>query len=130
VATTERGQREESKPDTDGSCQEASMHAQVTLTRALQKHEECQQSQTGRQLKPKPKPKPHPTPTLTPRTTCTLVAVTTSVPTPVRRWETVPSRNQKKLASPAPALTTGSRLVECHLILRRERNLPLPNKMD
>jgi hypothetical protein len=38
--------------------------------------------------------------------------------------------NQKKPASPAPALTTGWSMADRRLILRRDECVPLPNKMD
>jgi len=75
-------------------------------------------------------PNPAMTTTPTPRTIMMPTAVTTSVPTPTRQWETVPPQNQKKLAGPAPALTTGSSLADRCLILRSDENVPLPNKMD
>ena len=42
----------------------------------------------------------------------------------------VSPRNQKNPASPAPATTTGSRMADRRLILRRDESVPLPNKMD
>jgi len=130
VATTEGGQREERKADTNGASLEASMHAETSQRGQPEEPEQRQQSQPRRQHEPKPKPKPNPAPTLTPRTTLTLMAVTTSVPTPARRWETVPPRNQKKPASPAPAPMTGSSLADRRIIIRRDKNVPLPNEMD
>ena len=146
VATTERGQREEMKADTEGVGLEASIPADLTQTGEPNKPEELQQLQPGQQLnsaptpKPNPKPnlapapapKPAPTTTPTPRATSTPKGATTSAPapTPTRRCETVPPRNQKKLASPAPALTTGSSMADRCLILRRDESVPLPNKMD
>jgi len=132
VTATEGGQREreETKADTDGPSLEASMHADATQKGGPEKPEERQQSQPGRQLKPKPKPMPNPALTPTPRTTSTPIAVTTSVPTPARRCETVPPQNQKKPASSAPAPTIGSSLTNRLIILRRDEKVPLPNKMD
>ena len=49
--------------------------------------------------------------------------------TPATWWETVPPRNQKKPASTAPALTTGSSVADRRIILRRLENVPLPNKI-
>jgi hypothetical protein len=68
-------------------------------------------------------------------------------PTPTRRWETVPPRNQRKTATtttataaaaavtkttsdPDPAPTTGSPVADRHLTLRRDESFPLSNKMD
>jgi len=69
-------------------------------------------------------------------------------PTPTRRWETVPPRNQRKAATttttataaaaavtktisdPDPAPTTGSRVADRRLTLRRDESVPLSNKMD
>jgi len=100
------------------------------LTGGLEKPEERQQSHPGRQLKPKSYPKLNPVPIPMPRTTSTLIALMTSVPTLARRFETVPPPNEKKLATSAPAPTTGSRLADRRIILRRDGNMPLPNKMD
>jgi len=130
VAATEGGQGEEKKADTNGAGLEASKDAETSLRGRLEKPEERKQSQPGRQLKPEPKPKVNPAPTPTARTTSTPMAVTTSVPTPVRRWETVQPRNQKQSANPAPALTSGSSLEDRPIILRRDENVPLHNKMD
>jgi len=130
VAATEGGQREEYDADTNGTGLETSMHAETSQTGRPAEREERQQSQPGKQLKPKPKPKPIPAPTPMPRTTSTPIAVTTSEPTPVKRWETVPPRNQKKLASPAPAPTTALSLADRRIILWRDTNVQLPNKMD
>jgi len=128
IAATERGQREERQADTKGVELEDSIHADLTQKGGLKKPEERQQLQPGRQLKSKPKPKPKPNPAPTPkptptptlRTRSTVKGVTTSGPTPTIRWETVAPRNQKPLASlaPAPALTTGSRMADRRLILR------------
>jgi hypothetical protein len=46
-------------------------------------------------------------------------------PAPTRRWETVPPRNQNKVAlaetaDPGPAQTTGSIMADRRLILRRD----------
>jgi outer membrane biosynthesis protein TonB len=132
VTATEGGQRERQKrkADTDGAGLKASIHTDATQTGGPEKPEERHQSQPGRQLKPKPKPKPNPAPTPTPRTTSTPIAGTTPVPTHARRWKTVPQRNQKKPASPAPVPTTGSSLADRCIILRRDEKVPLPNKMD
>jgi len=149
VAATERDQREGRKADTDGVGLEASIHADLTQTGGPKKQEERQQLQPGKQpksvpvpmLKPKPNtnpnPKPNlapalrptPTPTPAPRATSTPKGATAPVTTPTRQWETVPPRNQKKLASPAPAPTTGSTMADRRLILRRDESVPLPNKM-
>ena len=130
VAATEGGQREEKKADTNGVGLEASMHTETSQTGRPEKPEQSQQSQHRRQPKPKPKPKPNPAPTPMQRTTSTTIAVTTSVPTPARRWETVPPPNKKILASPAQAPMTGSSLADGHIMLRRDENLPLCNQMD
>ena len=150
VAGTEWDQREGRKADTEGVGLEASIQADLTQTGGPKKPEERQQLQSGKQPKsvpvpmPKPKPnpnlnpKPHlapelgptPTPTPAPGATSTPKGATTPVPTPTRRWETVPPPNQKKPASPAPAPTTGSSMVDRRLILRRDKSVPLPNKMD
>lgn len=112
VAATEQSQREKRKVDTKGISLEASILTDLMQTAGLRKLEECRQLQPGRQLNPKQKPKPNPaqksTPTL--RTTSMTTAVTISVLTPIRQWETVPQQNQKKLASPATVQTTGSSL--------------------
>jgi len=130
MAAKEGGQREERKADTDGAGLETSIHADATQIVGPGKPEERQQSQPGRQPKPKSKPKPNPAPTLTPRNTLTPIAPTTSVPTPGRRWETVPPPNHKRPASAAQAPTTGSSLADTHTILRRDENVPLPKKMN
>jgi len=130
VAATEQSQREERKANTEGVGLEASIHADVTQTGGPKELEERQQPQPGRQLKVKQKPEPNPAPTPTPRSTSTTTAVMTAVPTPTRGWDTVPPRNQKKLASPATAPTTGSCLADRRLIIRRDENVPLANKMD
>jgi hypothetical protein len=132
VTATEGRQREreERKADTDGAGLETSIQPDATETGGREKPEERQQSQPGRQLKAKPKPKPNPTPTTMPRTTLTRIGVTIPVPTLASRWETVPPRNQKKPASPAPAPTTGWSLIDRLIILRRDEKVPLPNKMD
>jgi len=158
VAATERGQKEDRRADTEGVGLEASIHADLTQTGGPEEPEERQQLQPGRQLKsmptPKPKPKPksnsnpnpspktnpapapapapRPAPTPTPRATSAARGVTTSapIPTPTRRWETVPPRNQKKPAYPGPARTTGSSMADRRPILRRDESVPLPNKMD
>jgi hypothetical protein len=102
VATTERGQREERKADTEGVSLEASIHADPTQTGEPKKPEEHQQLQPGGQLisvptpkpnlkpnpAPAPAPDPAPTPTPTPRATSTPIETTTSAPapTPTRLW--------------------------------------------
>ena len=83
---------------------------------------------TTPELNPAPAPGPAPTPTQ--RTTSVPKGPTSSAPTPTRHWESVPPRNQMKLASPAPAPTTGSSLADRGLILMRDDSVPLPNKMD
>jgi len=137
VAATERDQKEEVG-------QEASIHADLTLTGGPQKPEEGQPLRPGRQLKsvpmpktkpnptPKPKPAPAPTPVLTPtpRTTSAPKGVTSAAPTPTRRWETASPQNQTKPANPAPAPTTSSSIADRRLILRRDESVPLPNEMD
>jgi hypothetical protein len=105
VATTEYGQRENRKLDTDGAGLEALIQADLTLTGGLKKLVECHQLQSGRQLKPTPKPKPKPVLTRLPRTTLTPIVVKILVPTPTRGWETVPRHNQTK-----PAGGKGDRL--------------------
>jgi hypothetical protein len=130
VATTEGGQREERNADTDRASLEASIHADAKETGGPEKPAERQQSQTGRQPKPKPKPKLNPAPTPGPRTTSTPIAVMTTLQTLARRWETVPPRNQKKPACPAPAPTTASSLADRRIILMRDENVPLFKKMD
>jgi len=132
VAATERSQREERKADTEGVGLEASIQAYVMQTGRPKMPEERQQLQPGRQVRVKqtPKTNPEPTPPPTPRSTSTLTALMTLVPILTRRWETDPPQNQKKLASPAPAPTTGSSLADRLLVLRRDDNVPLPNKMD
>jgi hypothetical protein len=69
VATTEQGQREKRNADTNGVGLEASIQAALTLRCELEKSEERQQPQPGRQLKRKLTPKPNPALTSTPRTT-------------------------------------------------------------
>jgi hypothetical protein len=150
VAAIARDQREGRKADTKGVGLEASIHTDLTQTGGPKKPEERPQLQPEKQPKsvpvpmPKPKPNPNPnpkpnlapalrptpTPTPAPRATSTPKGATAPVPTPTRQWETVPPRNQKKLASPAPAPTTGSSMADRHLILRRDDSVPLPNKMD
>jgi len=129
VAATERSRREERKADTEGVGLVASIHADMTQTGGPNKPEERHQPEPGRQQKVTKKQKPNPAPTQMLRTASTPTEVTTSVPTPTRQCETVPPRNQKKLARPAPAPTTGSSLADRRLILRRDENVPLPNKM-
>jgi len=143
VAATERDQREERKANTEGVGLGASIHADLTQTGGPEEPEERQQLQPGRQLesvpmpkpkpdptpKPKPAPAPRPAPTAMLRTTSAPKGATSAVPTPTRRWETVPLRNQQKPASPAPALTTGSRMADRRLILSRDESVPLPNKI-
>jgi len=155
VAASERGQKEERRADSEGVGLYALIHADLTQTGEPEKLEERQQLQPGRQLKsmptPKPKPKPNPnlypklnpapapapapapwpSPTWTPKATLAPRGATSApTQTPTRRWETVPPRNQKKLASPGPAPTTGSSMADRRLILRRDETVPLPNKMD
>jgi len=148
VAATEGGQQEERRADTDGGGLEASIHVDLTQTGGLEKPEERQQLQTGRQLKsmptPKPKPKPNPSPesnpapapaprsALTPMTRATSAqrGAITSAPAPTRRLEMVPPRNQKKQASPAPAPPTGSSMADRRPILRRDDSVPLANWMN
>jgi len=158
VAATERGQEEERRADTERVGLEASIHTDLTQTGRPEVREQRQQLQPGRQLKsmptPKPKPKPksnrtpnpspkpnpapapapapRPSPTPTPGTTSAPRGAKSSAPiqTLTRLWETVPPRNQKKQANPGPALTTGPGMADRGLILRRDRIVPLPNKMD
>jgi len=144
VASTERDQTNERKADTEGVSMEASIHAALTQTGGPEKPEERQQLQSRRQLKSVPMPKPIPNPTrkpthaTAPRPALTPMLKTTSAPKgarstaplPTRRWETVPSRIQKKPASPAPPPTTGSSMADRCLILRRDESVPLPNKID
>jgi hypothetical protein len=106
VAATERGQKEESRVDTEGVGLEASIHADLTQTGGPEEPEERQQLQPGRQLKsmPTPKPKsqpksnlnpspktnpapaaapaPRPAPTPMPQATSAPRGATTSAPTP------------------------------------------------
>jgi hypothetical protein len=78
------------------------------------------------QLQPKPKlqlklrPNPHPAPK--PK----------SAPKLARRWESVPSRAKSQWApvSPGPALKAGLSMAERCLIIRRDKSVPLSNKMD
>jgi len=134
VAATERGQKEGKRADTEGVGLEASIHADLTQTGGPEEAEEHEQRQPGKQLKsmpkPNPTPAPKPMPTPTPRATSAPTGATTSAPTLTRRWETVPPRNQKILASPAPAPTAGSSVAETRLILMRDENVPLPSMMD
>jgi len=142
VATTEWGQREERKADTQGVGLEASIHADLPQRGAPKKPEERQQLQPAGQLKSVPTPKPDPkqspapapalkpAPTPRPGATSTPKGVTTSAPTPTRLWETVTPRNQKKPASPAPAQITGSSMADRRLSLRRDETVPLANTMD
>jgi len=92
VAAKEGGRSKERKADTDGAGLKSSIHVEAMQTGRPEKPEERRQLQPGRQLKPKLRPKSelNPTPTPMPRTTSTLIAVTTSVLTPPRWWETVP----------------------------------------
>ena len=55
-----------------------------------------------------------------------------SAPTHARWLETVPLRTQSQRASvgPGPALTARSSMIQRHLILRSDKRVPLPNKMD
>jgi len=144
VASTERDQKEEREADSEGVDLEASIHPDLTQTGEPEEPEKRQQLQPGRQLKsvpmpiqkpdptpkPKPAPAPSPAPTRTPSTTLAPNGATLAAPTPTRRWETVPPRNQKKPASPAPIPTRGSRMADRRLILRRDESVPLPNMMD
>jgi hypothetical protein len=132
VNATEGGrrEREERKADTDGTGLEASIHPDAMLIGGPEKPEERQQSQPGRQHKPNPKAETNPAPTPTPRSSSMQIVVTTSALTPSGRWETVPPRNQKKPASPAPAQMTISSLADRRIILRRDEKVLLPNKMN
>lgn len=135
VAATERGENEDRRADTEVIGLEALIHPDgLTQTGGLEKAEEGQQPQLGRQLKsmptPKPKPKPNPNrspkpnpapaptpgpaPTPTPRATYAPRRATTSAPTPTatKRCETVPPRNRKNATSPGPAPTTGSSMAD------------------
>jgi hypothetical protein len=57
-------------------------------------------------------------------------------PTPARWWETVqPQANSQRAPvgttpGPAPALTAGMSMAERRLIIRRDKSVPPPNKMD
>ena len=137
VAATERDQKEEVGL-------EAAIHAHLTQSGGPEKPEERQQLNPGRLLKsePMPKPEPNPTPkpmpaparrpepTPTPRTTSAPTGATSAAPTPTRRSETVPPRNQKKPAIPAPSPTTASSMADRCLILRIDESVPLPKRMD
>jgi hypothetical protein len=140
VAATDHDQKEERKADTEGVGLEASIHADLTHSGGPEEPEERQQLQPGRQLKsvPMPKPKPDPTPKLTPapaprpapiqmpRAMSAANRAMSAAPTPTRRWEKVPPRNQKKTASPAPAPTTCSSMADRCQIIRRDESVTLP----
>ena len=77
--------------DTKGISLEVSILTDLMQAAGMGKLQECRQLQPERQLNPKQKPKPYTaqesTPTL--RTTTMMTAVTISVPTAIRLWETV-----------------------------------------
>jgi len=150
VAATDRDQREGRKADIEGVSLDASIQSDLTQTGGPKKPEELQHLQPGKlpksvpvpMAKPKPNPNPNPnpkvapalrptpTPTQAPRATSTPTGARATVPTRTRRLETVSPRNQKKLASPAPAPTTGSSMADRRLIFSSDARVPLPNKMD
>lgn len=99
-------------------------------TAVLEKPEECQQLQPGRQHKQMSKPELNAAKTLTPRTTSMLIMVLSTLPTHTGWWETIPLPNQMESGSSAAAVTNGSSLANRRLILSRDENVPLPNRMD
>jgi len=154
VAALDQSQKAMRRADTGSVGLQASIQTDLPQTGRPEKLESRQQLHPRRQLKsmptpqlkpqpipcpepnpasapaPTPAPAPIPVPTPTLRATSVPRGATTSAPTLTRRWETVPPRNQKRPASPAPAPTTGSSMAGRHLILRRDKGVPPPNKID
>jgi len=141
VAATKMDQKEVRKTGTEGAGLEASRHTDLKQTGVPEEPVEHQQLQAGTKLKSmtmlrrkrNPTPEQNVAPTSrtmpTPMTRAILApkVATTTAPTPTRQWQTVPPRNQKKSASPAAIPTTGSSMVDRHLILMRDESMSLPN---
>jgi len=100
---------------------EASQHADTMREEGPQKCQQLQQ-QPKSKLQLKLQPKLQPTPKHR------------SSPTHARWWETVPLRTKSRRAPigprPGPAPTAGSSMAERCLIFRRDKSVPLSNKMD
>jgi len=107
----------------DGGGLEASQHEGAMQDGEPEKHQLLRRQQNPKpklqltlQPEPRHKPKSKPKPT----------------PIPARRWETVQAQTESQTVptGPGPALTMGSSIAERGLILRRDKRVPPPNKMD
>ena len=114
-----RGKERDKTARMDGGGLEASQHTDTTQEGGPEKHQQLHQQPKPRlQLKMQPTPRHEPN--------------QESAPTPTRHGDTVPPRAQSQRAPVGPGATLRARLTmaERRLILRGDKGVPLPNKMD